>query len=111
MNQAQLELQAAHEVTQNQRRRTIEMLSNMSTELVDIGQILSTSSMGSSFKIHMPFSLDAAAKSEKLDEEFMVTKLSMSRLKSDIRSLVQVCVIYHGRWTISHLWIYLIVFS
>ncbi|XP_055341891.1 kinesin heavy chain-like [Paramacrobiotus metropolitanus] len=87
--QAQLELQQAHEISQIQKRRTVEMLSNMSTEMADISSILASCSVGSSFKMPIPQPLDMAVKNEKLDEEFMVTKLSMSRLKSDIRNLVQ----------------------
>lgn len=90
LQQASLELQQAHDISQNQRRRTVEILSNVAGEINDIGQILSAISGPNSYQIQLPFSMDSAMKNEKLDEDFMVTKLQMSRLKSDIRNFVQV---------------------
>ncbi|OQV18127.1 Kinesin heavy chain [Hypsibius exemplaris] len=100
--QASAELQQSHTIAQNQRQRTVELLTNITTEISDIGSILSTSSAANPYQIPLPFSMDAAAKSEKLEEEFMVTKLHMSRLKSDIRNLVQKLTSLESTQTDSH---------
>lgn len=88
--QAHMELQQSHTVAQGQRQRTLDLLASVGTDISEIGAVLSASSVANPYQIPLPFSLDAVAKSEKLEEEFMVTKLHMSRLKIDIRNLVQV---------------------
>ena len=85
-----MDLQQSHTLAQSQKQRTLELLTNIGTDISEIGSFLSASSAANPYQIPLPFSLDSAGKSEKLDEEFMVTKLHMSRLKVDIRNLVQV---------------------
>ena len=68
----------------------MEMLANMAIEIHDIGQVISPISGGNYQGLQPQLSLDMNIKTEKLEEEFMVTKLQIARLKSDIRNVVQV---------------------
>ncbi|XP_050304320.1 kinesin heavy chain [Anthonomus grandis grandis] len=79
LNSATTELQQLRDMSSHQRKRIAEMLSNLLKELGEIGSTLG--SEGSELKI----SNDAA----KLEEEFTVARLYISRMKSEVTNLTQ----------------------
>ncbi|CAH0555654.1 unnamed protein product [Brassicogethes aeneus] len=79
LNTTTTELQQLRDVSSHQKKRIAEMLSNLLKELGEIGTTLGSES--SEIKI----SNDAA----KLEEEFTVARLYISRMKSEVTNLSQ----------------------
>ncbi|KAF7278747.1 kinesin heavy chain [Rhynchophorus ferrugineus] len=79
LNSTTTELQQLKDMSSHQKKRIAEMLTNLLKELGEIGTTLG--SEGSELKI----SNDAA----KLEEEFTVARLYISRMKSEVTNLTQ----------------------
>ncbi|XP_063922182.1 kinesin heavy chain [Zophobas morio] len=79
LNSTTTELQQLRDMNSHQKKRIAEMLSNLLKELGEIGSTLGSD--GSEIKI----SNDAA----KLEEEFTVARLYISRMKSEVTNLTQ----------------------
>ncbi|ERL92537.1 hypothetical protein D910_09850 [Dendroctonus ponderosae] len=79
LNSTTTELQQLRDMSSHQKKRIAEMLSNLLKELGEIGTTLG--SEGSELKI----SNDAA----KLEEEFTVARLYISRMKSEVTNITQ----------------------
>ncbi|XP_008198521.1 kinesin heavy chain [Tribolium castaneum] len=79
LNTTTTELQQLRDMSSHQKKRIAEMLSNLLKELGEIGSTLGSD--GSEIKI----SNDAA----KLEEEFTVARLYISRMKSEVTNLTQ----------------------
>ncbi|CAH1121124.1 unnamed protein product [Ceutorhynchus assimilis] len=79
LNTTTTELQQLRDMSSHQKKRIAEMLSNLLKELGEIGTTLG--SEGSELKV----SNDAA----KLEEEFTVARLYISRMKSEVTNLTQ----------------------
>jgi kinesin family protein 5 len=79
LNSTTTELQQLRDMSSHQKKRIAEMLSNLLKELGEIGSTLGSD--GSEIKI----SNDAA----KLEEEFTVARLYISRMKSEVTNLTQ----------------------
>ncbi|XP_044272186.1 kinesin heavy chain isoform X1 [Tribolium madens] len=79
LNTTTTELQQLRDMSSHQKKRIAEMLSNLLKELGEIGSTLGSD--GSEIKI----TNDAA----KLEEEFTVARLYISRMKSEVTNLTQ----------------------
>ncbi|XP_072376286.1 kinesin heavy chain [Diabrotica undecimpunctata] len=81
LNSTTTELQQLRDMNNHQKKRITEMLSNLLKELGEIGSTLGGGGDGQDIKI----SNDVA----KLEEEFTVARLYISRMKSEVTSLTQ----------------------
>ncbi|XP_060527756.1 kinesin heavy chain [Cylas formicarius] len=79
LNNTTAELQQTRDLSNHQKKRIAEMLTNLLKELGEIGTILG--SEGSELKI--------SNDSGKLEEEFTVARLYISRMKSEVTNLTQ----------------------
>lgn len=79
LNSTTTELQQLRDMSSHQKKRIAEMLSNLLKELGEVGSALGGENN------EMKISNDAA----KLEEEFTVARLYISRMKSEVTSLTQ----------------------
>ncbi|XP_065338530.1 kinesin heavy chain isoform X2 [Cloeon dipterum] len=83
LNNASTELQQLKDMSTHQRRRITEMLTNLLKDLGEIG-----TSIGGDGGDIKQFSADTNG---KIEEEFTVARLYISKMKSEIKNLVQRC--------------------
>ncbi|KAF4520999.1 hypothetical protein B566_EDAN002495 [Ephemera danica] len=85
LNNTSSELQQLKDMSTHQRRRITEMLTNLLKDLGEIG--VSIGGEGSDFKF-------VSDTNGKIEEEFTVARLYISKMKSEIKNLVQRCQNY-----------------
>lgn len=76
------ELQQLRDMSAHQRKRIAELLSNLLRDLAEIGAAVGGSELD--FKLNV----DTVG---KLEEEFTVARLHISKMKSEIKNIVQRC--------------------
>ncbi|XP_072041922.1 kinesin heavy chain-like isoform X2 [Amphiura filiformis] len=76
------ELQKLQELEQHQRRRTTEMMTSLLKDLGEIGGVLG----GNAADIKLN-----AENSERIDEEFTMARLYVSKMKTEVKTLSQRC--------------------
>ncbi|RWS17370.1 kinesin heavy chain-like protein [Dinothrombium tinctorium] len=80
LNSAQSELQQVKDNNSHQKKRVNEMLANLFKDLNEIGVVLGTSNLKEN--------IDGNA---KIDDEFTVARLYISKMKSEVKALTQRC--------------------
>lgn len=83
LNNTISELQQLRDMSTHQRKRTAEMLSNLLKDLAEIGFAIGGDE---SLKNQIPTDSNG-----KLEEEFTVARLFISKMKSEVKNLVQRC--------------------
>ncbi|XP_037921446.1 kinesin heavy chain [Hermetia illucens] len=84
LNSATSELQQLKDMSAHQKKRINEMLSNLLRDLSEVGQALCTDST-SDMKMNTP------DPSGKVEEEFTVARLYISKMKSEAKNIAQRC--------------------
>lgn len=84
LNSTTSELQQLKDMSAHQKKRINEMLSNLLRDLSEVGQALCTDST-SDMKMNTP---DSAG---KVEEEFTVARLYISKMKSEAKNIAQRC--------------------
>lgn len=79
------ELQQLKDMSAHQKKRINEMLSNLLRDLSEVGNALCTDSGGTDMKINMDLTAG------KVEEEFTVARLYISKMKSEAKNLAQRC--------------------
>ncbi|XP_015911040.1 kinesin heavy chain [Parasteatoda tepidariorum] len=82
LNTAQNELQQMKDQTMHQRKRTTEMLTNLLKDLGEVGHVLGNNCAETKF---------SADVSGKIEEEFTVARLFISKMKSEVKALTTRC--------------------
>lgn len=82
LNSTQNDLQMQRDHNVHQRKRVIEMLNNLLNDLVEIGGVLG----GNTADIKPPTDMTG-----KIEEEYTVARLYISKMKSEVTGLVQRC--------------------
>lgn len=90
------ELQQLKDMSSHQKKRINEMLSNLLRDLNEVGQ-----SLTSSPDIDLKINADAVG-SGKVEEEFTVARLFISKMKSEAKNLAQRCQNLEGNQTDSN---------
>lgn len=83
LNSTSSELQQLRDMSIHQKKRTTDMLSNLLKDIAEIG-----SAIGSEAELNQ---LAISDGNSKLDEEFTVARLYISKMKSEVKNLVQRC--------------------
>lgn len=84
LNTTTSELQQLRDMSAHQKKRINEMLSNLLRDLTEVGQSLISDNSVSDMKI-------SDSGSGKVEEEFTVARLFISKMKSEAKNLVQRC--------------------
>lgn len=82
LNGREAELQQVKEKMTHQKRRYVEMVTNLMKDLAEVGIVLG-SSQSTSFIGELKLSNDAS----KLDDEFTMARLYVSKMKSEVKAL------------------------
>jgi len=82
LNSLQSELQSIKESSNHQRKRVNEMLRSLLTDLGEVGTVVSKN------ELKKPESPAAGAGEAKVEEEFTVARLYVSKMKSEVKNLV-----------------------
>ncbi|KRY23016.1 Kinesin heavy chain [Trichinella patagoniensis] len=85
LNEVQSELQQIKEGTAVQKRRIQDMLSNIVRDLCEVGSII-----GGNIA-EMKVSLEDPNKVDRIDEEFTVARLLLTKMKAEIKALSEKC--------------------
>ncbi|KRZ16652.1 Kinesin heavy chain [Trichinella zimbabwensis] len=85
LNEVQSELQQIKEGTAVQKRRIQDMLSNIVRDLCEVGSII-----GGNIA-EMKVSLEDPNKVDRIDEEFTVARLLLTKVKAEIKTLSEKC--------------------
>ncbi|XP_025203439.1 kinesin heavy chain [Melanaphis sacchari] len=83
LNSTSSELQQLKDMFVHQKKRTTDMLSNLLKDIAEIG-----AAIGSEAELNQQAISDG---NSKLDEEFTVARLYISKMKSEVKNLVQRC--------------------
>lgn len=84
LNTTTTELQQLKDMSNHQKKRIIDLLGNLLRELSEVGQALNTET-SSELKIN------ADANINKIEEEFTVARLYISKMKSEAKNITQRC--------------------
>ena len=84
LNTTSTELQQLKDMSNHQKKRIIDLLGNLLRELSEVGQALNTEA-SSELKIN------ADANINKIEEEFTVARLYISKMKSEAKNITQRC--------------------
>lgn len=85
LNSIQSELQSIKESGTHQRKRINEMLRSLLTDLGEVGTVVSKNELK---KPESPSSSDKSGNEAKVEEEFTVARLYVSKMKSEVKNLV-----------------------
>lgn len=97
LNSRDSELQQLKEQTTHQKRRYMEMVTNLMKDLAEVGIVLGAN-QNTSFIGELKLSGDAS----KLDDEFTVARLYVSKMKSEVKALTTRTVQLEAYQTASH---------
>jgi kinesin family member 5 len=84
LNTTTTELQQLKDMSNHQKKRIIDLLSNLLRELSEVGQALNTESSAE-------LKINADANINKIEEEFTVARLFISKMKSEAKNITQRC--------------------
>lgn len=83
LNGRESDLQQLKEQLNHQKRRYIEMVTNLMKDVGDIGMVLGGSNQNASFIGELKLSNDPS----KIDDDFTVARLYISKMKSEVKAL------------------------
>ena len=83
-NTTSTELQQLKDMSNHQKKRIIDLLGNLLRELSEVGQALNT-------EVSTEMKLSADANINKIEEEFTVARLYISKMKSEAKNITQRC--------------------
>lgn len=84
LNTTTTELQQLKDASNHQKKRIIDLLSNLLRELSEVGQALNT-------EVSSELKINADANINKIEEEFTVARLFISKMKSEAKNITQRC--------------------
>lgn len=84
LNSTSTELQQLKDMSNHQKKRIIDLLGNLLRELSEVGQALNTETSSE-------LKLNADANINKIEEEFTVARLYISKMKSEAKNITQRC--------------------
>lgn len=84
LNSTTTELQQLKDMSNHQRKRIIDLLGNLLRELCEVGQALNT-------ETSTELKINADANINKIEEEFTVARLYISKMKSEAKNITQRC--------------------
>lgn len=84
LNTTTTELQQLKDMSNHQKKRIIDLLGNLLRELCEVGQALNT-------ETSTELKINADANINKIEEEFTVARLYISKMKSEAKNITQRC--------------------
>jgi kinesin family member 5 len=84
LNTTSTELQQLKDMSNHQKKRIIDLLGNLLRELCEVGQALNTEAT-------TELKINADANINKIEEEFTVARLYISKMKSEAKNMAQRC--------------------
>lgn len=84
LNTTTTELQQLKDMSNHQKKRIIDLLGNLLRELCEVGQALNTEAT-------TELKINADANINKIEEEFTVARLYISKMKSEAKNMTQRC--------------------
>jgi kinesin family member 5 len=84
LNSTSTELQQLKDMSNHQKKRIIDLLGNLLRELCEVGQALNTETAAE-------LKINADANINKIEEEFTVARLYISKMKSEAKNITQRC--------------------
>jgi kinesin family member 5 len=84
LNTTTTELQQLKDMSNHQKKRIIDLLGNLLRELSEVGQALNTEAV-------TELKINADANINKIEEEFTVARLYISKMKSEAKNITQRC--------------------
>lgn len=84
LNTTSTELQQLKDMSNHQKKRIIDLLANLLRELCDVGQALNT-------ELATELKLSSEANINKIEEEFTVARLYISKMKSEAKNISVRC--------------------
>ncbi|KAG5682991.1 hypothetical protein PVAND_012303 [Polypedilum vanderplanki] len=84
LNTTSTELQQLKDMSNHQKKRIIDLLGNLLRELCEVGQALNTETSAE-------LKINADANINKIEEEFTVARLYISKMKSEAKNITQRC--------------------
>lgn len=84
LNTTSTELQQLKDMSNHQKKRIIDLLANLLRELSEVGQALNT-------EASTELKINADANINKIEEEFTVARLYISKMKSEAKNVTQRC--------------------
>lgn len=84
LNTTSTELQQLKDMSNHQKKRIIDLLGNLLRELSEVGQALNTDAS-------TELKINADANINKIEEEFTVARLYISKMKSEAKNITQRC--------------------
>uniref|UniRef100_A0A1A9X3K6 Kinesin-like protein n=1 Tax=Glossina brevipalpis TaxID=37001 RepID=A0A1A9X3K6_9MUSC len=82
------ELQQLRDMSSHQRKRINEMLSNLLRDLAEVGQALASNDSAIDMKMN---SIPSAGDSGKVEEDFTMARLYISKMKTEAKNMAQRC--------------------
>lgn len=82
------ELQQLRDMSTHQKKRINEMLSNLLRDLAEVGQSLATADSAIDMKMN---SIPSAGDSGKVEEDFTMARLYISKMKTEAKNMAQRC--------------------
>ncbi|XP_053966992.1 kinesin heavy chain [Anastrepha obliqua] len=89
LNTTTSELQQLKDMSSHQKKRINEMLTNLLRDLAEVGQALATSDSGVDMKMN---SVTGAGDATKVEEDFTMARLYISKMKTEAKNMAQRCV-------------------
>jgi kinesin family protein 5 len=84
LNTTSTELQQLKDMSNHQKKRIIDLLGNLLRELYEVGQALNTETSAE-------LKINSDANINKIEEEFTVARLYISKMKSEAKNITQRC--------------------
>ncbi|XP_061393820.1 kinesin heavy chain [Musca vetustissima] len=88
LNTTTTELQQLRDMSSHQKKRINEMLSNLLRDLAEVGQALSSADSTIDMKMN---SIPSAGDSGKVEEDFTMARLYISKMKTEAKNIAQRC--------------------
>lgn len=90
-NSQESQIETLQDIQKHQRKRIAEMLSNLLSDMGEIGTAIGGSLADMTIPNAASLASDEGCKMEQIDDEFMMAKLHMSRMKTEIKALAGKC--------------------
>lgn len=88
LNTTTAELQQLRDMSSHQKKRINEMLSNLLRDLAEVGQALASGDSAIDMKMN---SIPSAGDSGKVEEDFTMARLYISKMKTEAKNMAQRC--------------------
>lgn len=88
LNTTTAELQQLRDMSSHQKKRINEMLSNLLRDLAEVGQALASADSAMDMKMN---SIPSAGDSGKVEEDFTMARLYISKMKTEAKNIAQRC--------------------